>query len=66
MSVRIIDVREVTKPIASPIRNPYIDFTKMTTSLVAVVTDMVRNGERSVTVGEGKSDLAKEMRALSA
>jgi hypothetical protein len=30
--VRITDVCEVTKPIASPIRNAYIDFTKMTTS----------------------------------
>ena len=27
MSVRITDIREVTKPIASPIRNAYIDFT---------------------------------------
>jgi L-alanine-DL-glutamate epimerase-like enolase superfamily enzyme len=51
MSVRIIDVREVTKPIASPIRNAYIDFTKMTTSLVAVVTDVVRNGDRVVGYG---------------
>ena len=40
MSVRIVDIREVTKPIASPIRNAYIDFSKMTTSLVAVVTDV--------------------------
>ena len=39
MSVRIVDVREITKPISSPIRNAYIDFTKMTTSLVAVVTE---------------------------
>src|ERR1700738_4820784 len=45
MSVRIVDVREVTKPISSPIRNAYIDFSKMTTSLVAVVTDVVRDGE---------------------
>src|SRR5476649_845911 len=45
MSVRIVDVREVTKPISSPIRNAYIDFTKMTTSLVAVVTDVVRDGK---------------------
>src|SRR3954449_9473153 len=45
MSVRILDVREVTKPISSPIRNAYIDFTKMTTSLVAVVTDVVRDGQ---------------------
>jgi hypothetical protein len=34
--VRILDVREATKPISSPIRNAYIDFSKMTTSLVAV------------------------------
>src|SRR5258705_3749562 len=51
MSVRIIDVREVTKPISSPIRNAYIDFSRMTTSLVAVVTDTLRDG-RSV-VGYG-------------
>lgn len=51
MSVRIIDVREVTKPIASPIRNAYIDFSKMTTSLVALVTDVVRDGHRVVGYG---------------
>src|SRR5262245_15106802 len=49
--VRINDVCEVTKPIASPIRNAYIDFTKMTTSLVAVVTDVVRDGKRVVGYG---------------
>src|SRR6478672_336613 len=51
MSVRILDVREVTKPIASPIRNAYIDFSKMTTSLVAVVTNVERNGRRVVGYG---------------
>src|SRR5712691_1707463 len=51
MSVRIVDVCEVTKPIASPIRNAYIDFTKMTTSLVAVVTDAKRDGRRVVGYG---------------
>ena len=51
MSVRILDVREVTKPISSPIRNAYIDFTKMTTSLVAVVTDVVRDGKPVVGYG---------------
>jgi L-alanine-DL-glutamate epimerase-like enolase superfamily enzyme len=49
--MRIVDIREVTKPIASPIRNAYIDFSKMTTSLVAVVTDVVRDGERVVGYG---------------
>ena len=39
------------KPISSPIRNAYIDFTKMTTSLVAVVTDAVRDGKRVVGYG---------------
>src|SRR5260370_39154843 len=51
MSVRIVDVCEVTKPIASPIRNAYSDFTKMTTSLVAVVTDAKRDGRRVVGYG---------------
>ena len=51
MSVRILDVREVTKPISSPIRNAYIDFSRMTTSLVAVVTDVVRDGRRVVGYG---------------
>src|SRR3979490_2586330 len=51
MSVRIVDVRELTKPISSPIRNAYIDFTKMTTSLVAVVTDVMRDGKRVMGYG---------------
>jgi len=51
MSLRIVDVREVTKPIASPIRNAYIDFSKMTTSLVAVVTNVERDGRRVVGYG---------------
>src|SRR5579863_1475562 len=51
MSVRILEIREVTKPIASPIRNAYIDFSKMTSSLVAVVTDAIRDGRRVVGYG---------------
>jgi L-alanine-DL-glutamate epimerase-like enolase superfamily enzyme len=51
MSVRIVDVREATKPIASPIRNAYIDFSKMTTSLVAVVTDVIRDGKPVIGYG---------------
>jgi L-alanine-DL-glutamate epimerase-like enolase superfamily enzyme len=51
MSVRIIDVREITQPISSPIRNAYIDFSKMTASLVAVVTDAVRDGKRVIGYG---------------
>lgn len=49
--MRITNVVEITKPIASPIRNAYIDFSKMTTSLVAVVTDVVVDGRRVVGYG---------------
>jgi D(-)-tartrate dehydratase len=49
--MRIIDVREITKPISSPIRNAYIDFSKMTASLVAVVTDVMRDGKPVVGYG---------------
>ncbi|WP_296449229.1 mandelate racemase/muconate lactonizing enzyme family protein [Phenylobacterium sp.] len=48
---RIVDIVEVTKPIASPIRNAYIDFSRMTASLVAVVTNVVRDGRRVVGYG---------------
>lgn len=51
MTIRIVDVREVTQRIASPIRNAYIDFSRMTTSLVAVVTDVVRDGEPVIGYG---------------
>src|SRR6185295_10368399 len=51
IAMRIIDVCEVTKPIASPIRNAYIDFSQMTASLVAIVTDAVRDGRRVVGYG---------------
>ena len=55
--MRIVDVVEITKPIASPIRNAYIDFSKMTASLVAVVTDVMRDGRR--VVGYGLSGFPK-------
>jgi D(-)-tartrate dehydratase len=49
--MRIVEIREVTKPIKSNIRNAYIDFSKMTLSLVAVVTDVVREGKPVVGYG---------------
>jgi D(-)-tartrate dehydratase len=49
--MRIVDIAEVTKPIASPIRNAYIDFSKMTTSLVAVTTNVIRRGKPVVGYG---------------
>src|SRR3984885_5128113 len=49
--MRIVDLREVTVPIASSIANAYIDFSKMTLSLVALVTDVVRDGRPVVGYG---------------
>jgi L-alanine-DL-glutamate epimerase-like enolase superfamily enzyme len=49
--VKIVEVRERTFPIASQIRNSVIDFSKMTLSAVAVVTDVVRDGAPVVGYG---------------
>jgi L-alanine-DL-glutamate epimerase-like enolase superfamily enzyme len=49
--MRITDVREKTFSIASPIANAYIDFSKMTCSVVAVVTDVIRDGKPVVGYG---------------
>ena len=49
--MKIVDIREATRPIKSEIRNAYIDFTKMTLSLVAVVTDVIRDGKPVVGYG---------------
>src|SRR6187455_546256 len=49
--MRIVEIREKTVPISSPIRNAYIDFSKMTLSLVAVVTDVVRDGRAVIGYG---------------
>jgi L-alanine-DL-glutamate epimerase-like enolase superfamily enzyme len=49
--MRIVDLREVTLPIASPIANAYIDFSRMTCSLVAVVTDVIRDGRPVIGYG---------------
>jgi L-alanine-DL-glutamate epimerase-like enolase superfamily enzyme len=49
--MKIVEVREKTFPIASAIRNAFIDFSKMTLSAVAVVTDAVRDGKRVVGYG---------------
>ena len=42
--VHVVDVRETVVPIKSAISNAYIDFSQMTVSVVAVVTDVVRGG----------------------
>jgi L-alanine-DL-glutamate epimerase-like enolase superfamily enzyme len=49
--MRIVDVRETTASMQSTIRNAYIDFSKMTASVVAVVTDVVRDGRPVIGYG---------------
>ncbi|MES1924955.1 mandelate racemase/muconate lactonizing enzyme family protein [Salinisphaera sp. T31B1] len=49
--MKIVDIREKTVPISSPIRNAYIDFSHMTLSLVAVITDVIRDGRPVVGYG---------------
>jgi L-alanine-DL-glutamate epimerase-like enolase superfamily enzyme len=46
--VRILDVVEAALPVASSMRNAVFSFADMTTSIVAVVTDVVRDGRRVV------------------
>ena len=42
--MRIVDIRETAVPLKSDLTNSSFDFTEMTTSIVAVVTDVVRGG----------------------
>ncbi len=49
--MRIVDLRESTRPISSNISNAYINFSKMTLSLVAVVTDVIRDGKPVIGYG---------------
>ena len=49
--MRIAALHEKTVSIASPIANAFIDFSKMTCSVVAVVTDVTKGGRRVVGYG---------------
>ncbi len=49
--MKIVDIREHTVSIASGIRNAYIDFGKMTVSVAAVTTDVIRDGKPVVGYG---------------
>ena len=42
--MRITDIREIAVPLNSSIRNAVFDFSEMTTSVVAVATDVIRDG----------------------
>ncbi len=49
--MKIVAIHETVVPISSAIRNAYIDFSKMTTSVVALVTDVIRGGRPVVGYG---------------
>ena len=43
--MRIVDIRETAIPLKSSLRNSSFDFSEMTTSVVAVITDVMRDGK---------------------
>ena len=43
--MRIVDIRETAVPLRSTLANSSFDFTEMTTSVVAVITDVIRNAK---------------------
>ena len=43
--MRIVDIRETAIPLKSALANSSFDFSEMTTSVVVVITDVIRNGE---------------------
>src|SRR6187399_3655448 len=43
--MRIVDIRETAIPLKSDLRNSGFDFSEMTTSVVAVTTDVMRGGK---------------------
>ena len=49
--MRIVDVRHTSVPIASPMKNAYIDFSTMDVSVIAIVTDVERDGTRVIGYG---------------
>ena len=46
--MRIVDIRETAIPLKSKLANSSFDFTEMTTSVVAAITDVVRHGKKVV------------------
>ena len=49
--MKIVDIRHKTVPIASTLKNAYIDFSKMDVSVVAIETDVIRNGRPVIGYG---------------
>ena len=49
--MRIVDIRDTVVPIKSQIRNAFIDFSQMTVSVLALITDVVRDGRPVIGFG---------------
>ncbi len=49
--MRIVEIRDAVVPMGAPMRNAVIDFSRMTVSAVAVITDVVRGGRPVVGFG---------------
>jgi L-alanine-DL-glutamate epimerase-like enolase superfamily enzyme len=49
--VKIVDIRETVVPIQSQIRNAFIDFSQMTVSVLALITNVIRDGKPVVGFG---------------
>jgi hypothetical protein len=63
--MRIVDIRECAIPLKSDLRNSSIDFSEMTTSVVAVITDVLREaaGGRLAFNSTGRYACGATMRA---
>ncbi|WP_158738090.1 mandelate racemase/muconate lactonizing enzyme family protein [Alteribacillus sp. YIM 98480] len=49
--MKIVDIKEKTFPLKTNIRNSIIDFSKMTASIIAVITDVKKDGEQVIGYG---------------
>jgi L-alanine-DL-glutamate epimerase-like enolase superfamily enzyme len=49
--MKIVDIRETVVPIKSKISNAYIDFSQMTVSVLALITDVMRDGRLVIGFG---------------
>jgi L-alanine-DL-glutamate epimerase-like enolase superfamily enzyme len=56
-NMRIVDIVEKTQSLKSDIRNAYVDFSQMTCSAVAVVTDVIKDGKPVIGYGFNSNGL---------
>jgi len=63
--MKIVDIREIVVPIKSNIRNSYIDFSQMTVSVLALITDVIRDGKPVVGYGSNSNGPIRAERPLA-